>query len=188
MIYYIGAIHWGIEFASDGMKVSHLGGPKGIPRYLLGTLPVLLAWPTLLLPGQLALASQWAAFTLVWYADMIATGKGWTPVWYSTYRFGLTAIVGTTIIITLVSTNYWAIDEVGYRSTLHKLQSIRQREKDEDLKADDGSEARGGIKVKGQIPKTGTVMSRSGEDSYVIIEEVERTVNSKQHKRNDQQK
>ncbi|KNE94521.1 hypothetical protein PSTG_12167 [Puccinia striiformis f. sp. tritici PST-78] len=41
-------------------------------RYWLGALLVALAWPTLLLPHQVALASQWAALTIVWYTDMLA--------------------------------------------------------------------------------------------------------------------
>lgn len=72
-----GAIHWGFEFAG-------YGGRKGFPRYAMGITPVMLAWPTLLLPGQIALAAQWASFTIAWYLDMRATSAGWTPKWYST--------------------------------------------------------------------------------------------------------
>ena len=71
-------------------------------RYALGTFPVLLAWPTLLLPNQVALASQFVAFAATWFLDMRATnagcvfrfarpsrcadGFGWVPRWYSTVR------------------------------------------------------------------------------------------------------
>ena len=45
-------------------------------RYALGTVPVLLAWPTLLLPNQVALASQFVAFAATWFLDMRATNAG----------------------------------------------------------------------------------------------------------------
>ena len=45
-------------------------------RYALGTVPVLLAWPTLLLPNQVALASQFIAFAATWFLDMRATNAG----------------------------------------------------------------------------------------------------------------
>ncbi|KAG0141406.1 hypothetical protein CROQUDRAFT_663888 [Cronartium quercuum f. sp. fusiforme G11] len=170
----IGAIHWGIEFASHETKT----GPKGTPRYMLGTLPVILAWPTLLLPGQLALASQWAAFTIVWYTDMIATGKGWTPKWYSTYRFGLTALVGGSIIITLSATNYWAVNQVGYSSTSQKLQEIRERESGTIEEKQKGG-GTGGMKVKGIVPKGGSMGSVSGEDAFVKIKDVVAAKSSK---------
>ncbi|KAH9818665.1 hypothetical protein DFH28DRAFT_1080582 [Melampsora americana] len=178
---FLGAIHWGIEFAAEGSKPSNQLEPKGVPRYLLGTLPVLLAWPTLLLPGQLALASQWAAFTIVWYTDMIATGKGWTPKWYSTYRFGLTAIVGSSIIITLASTNYWAIDDTGYSSTSRKLQVIRERENFQNAK-DRQDGGTGGIKIKGELNEKSQVGSISGEDAFVKLKDLTKSNESNESK------
>ena len=62
-------LHWGLEFAK-------FGGEKGSMRYALGTVPVLLAWPTLLLPNQVALASQFIAFAGTWFLDMRATNAG----------------------------------------------------------------------------------------------------------------
>ena len=50
----------------------------------MGIVPVLIGWPTLLLPAQMALAAQWAGFTLVWYIDSRATARGWAPKWFST--------------------------------------------------------------------------------------------------------
>ncbi|EGG02044.1 uncharacterized protein MELLADRAFT_66561 [Melampsora larici-populina 98AG31] len=175
---FLGAIHWGIEFAAEGTKSTPQLEPKGVPRYLLGTLPVLLAWPTLLLPGQLALASQWAAFTIVWYTDMIATGKGWTPKWYSTYRFGLTAIVGGSLIITLAATNYWAIDDTGYSSTSRKLQVIRERENIQNAK-DRQDGGTGGIKIEGNLNDQSLVGSVSGEDSFVLLKDLKKSNESK---------
>ncbi len=54
------------------------------------------------MPVQYALISQFAAFTVLYLADSRATQHGWTPPWYGTYRFVLTAIVGGAIFISLV--------------------------------------------------------------------------------------
>lgn len=56
MLSFLGALHWGMEFAG-------YGGQKGYPRLLLGAAPLLVAWPTLALEPSLALVTQWAAFT-----------------------------------------------------------------------------------------------------------------------------
>jgi hypothetical protein len=61
-----------------------------------------IAWPSLLLPIQYALITQFLAFNLLYYADSRATRRGWAPPWYSTYRFVLTFIVGATIVVTLI--------------------------------------------------------------------------------------
>ncbi|KAI7947487.1 hypothetical protein MJO28_009395 [Puccinia striiformis f. sp. tritici] len=94
-------------------------------RYWLGASPVALAWPTLLLPHQVALASQWAAFNIVWYADMLATSWGWTPRWYLTCGFGLTVIVSSSLLVTLgAGSYYWSLDDAIYTSMIKKPQSI----------------------------------------------------------------
>lgn len=79
---FLGAIHWGYEFAG-------FGGVKGPRRYMMGIFPVLAGWPTLLLPHQIALAAQWATFTALWYIDSRATAKGWAPKWYSTVSLSI---------------------------------------------------------------------------------------------------
>lgn len=68
---FLGAIHWGMEFA-------HLGGEQGWKRLALGTLPVLFAWPTTFLSHGAALATQWAGFTSMWFLDQKATSRGWS--------------------------------------------------------------------------------------------------------------
>jgi hypothetical protein len=80
---FLGAIHWGFEFAG-------YGGKQGPIRYAMGVFPVLVGWPSLLLSPQLALAAQWSVFTAVWYIDSRATVKGWAPKWYSTVRIAHT--------------------------------------------------------------------------------------------------
>ena len=61
-----------------------------------------IAWPTLLMPIEYALLTQFAAFTLLYYVDTKATYKGWTPPWYAIYRFVLTFIVGGSIVVSLI--------------------------------------------------------------------------------------
>lgn len=68
---FIGALHWGFEFAG-------YNGHKGTPRYLLGIAPVLAAMPTVVLEGELGLATQFAAFTGAWFLDRQATQAGWS--------------------------------------------------------------------------------------------------------------
>ncbi|UZJ51621.1 hypothetical protein CBS101457_000941 [Exobasidium rhododendri] len=104
LLSFLGAIHWGFEF-------SKFGGELGNKRYVLGLIPVALAWPTLMLTPQLALVSQWGAYVVTWFIDLKATNAGWAPHWYSSYRFGLTAAVGLSIIATLAGTNYYDADK-----------------------------------------------------------------------------
>ncbi|KAA1133242.1 hypothetical protein PGTUg99_011885 [Puccinia graminis f. sp. tritici] len=166
----LGTIHWGIDFAFRGMHANQAGQPQGTERYWLGALPVVLAWPTLLLPNQLALASQWAAFTIVWYADMLATSWGWTPRWYSTYRFGLTAIVGSSLLVTLGASSYWSLDDVEYASMSKKLQSIQDDQLSQHIHSEDGSV--GGGRVEGVMNKDTPMGSVSGDKAFVKITDV----------------
>jgi len=79
MLSFLGALHWGMEFAG-------YGGQQGYKRLALGAAPVLIAWSTLTLDPTPALAAQWMAFTGMWYADSRATSLGWAPKWFSQYR------------------------------------------------------------------------------------------------------
>ncbi|KAG8737479.1 hypothetical protein FRC11_002016, partial [Ceratobasidium sp. 423] len=113
---FLGAIHWGLEFAK-------YGGEQGYKRLALGVAPALYAWPTLGLAPEVALAAQWAGFTAFWWADSKVTTAGWTPKWYSQYRFYLSILVGGCIIGTLAGTNYFgpASSTKIDHSKLHKL-------------------------------------------------------------------
>lgn len=71
-------------------------------RYGLGVMASVAAWPTLLMPMDFALTSQFAAFVMLYFADSRATVRAWAPSWYGTYRFVLTAIVGAAIVISLI--------------------------------------------------------------------------------------
>lgn len=71
-------------------------------RYGIGVMAPIVAWPTLFMPVEFALTTQFAAFVALYFADARATVRGWAPAWYSMYRFVLTAIVGVAIAISLI--------------------------------------------------------------------------------------
>lgn len=95
IISFLGAIHWGLEFAG-------YGGHQGYPRYAIGVLATAVAWPTLLLSAEIGLITQFCAFTFLYYTDSRAARAGWAPRWYGIYRFVLTAIVGVSIVASLI--------------------------------------------------------------------------------------
>lgn len=89
----------------------------------MGVLAPMLAWPTMALPVQFALTAQFAAFTFMYFFDARATTKGWTPQWYGTYRFVLTFIVGSAILISLIGREKIGADKprlTGLREKFHK--------------------------------------------------------------------
>jgi len=150
MLSFLGALHWGMEFAG-------LGGYKGYSRLALGAAPVIYAWPTLALDPTMALIAQWVGFTGLWYADLRATVAGWTPKWYSQYRFYLSLLVGTCIIGTVASTSYWG-PVAGHGLLSHDLELIRS------MRQKTHPEAEG--TVGGDVEAVGT--GRAG-DAYVIV-------------------
>ncbi|KAG8818547.1 hypothetical protein FRC17_010791 [Serendipita sp. 399] len=140
--------------------MSGYGGTKGAKRLMLGIAPTLVGWSTLGLDPGMALATQWAAFTGLWYADMKATAAGWTPMWYSQYRFYLSVLVGTCIIGTLAGTSYLGPSQ-SHSMALRELQQLRH---DREAK----------LKEERDTPVApGEVGSVSGEeegaDAYVLI-------------------
>ena len=137
-----------------------------MPRYLVGVVPVMLGWPTLLLPGQMALALQWAAFTGVWYIDSRVTARGWTPKWYSTYRFALSIVVGLCIILTLGATNYYQSGSID--SAAGKLANIKKQHK---VKATN-TDPTAGPRIEGTV--TGEIATQEGDDAYVKWENEEK--------------
>jgi len=116
---FLGALHWGMEFAG-------YGGSKGSKRLMLGVAPVLVGWGSLALDPSMALVTQWAGFTGLWYADMKATSAGWTPQWYSQYRFYLSVLIGTCIIGTLAGTSYLGPTQ-SHSATLRELHMLRDK-------------------------------------------------------------
>ncbi|KAK3400632.1 hypothetical protein B0T20DRAFT_150241 [Sordaria brevicollis] len=97
IISFLGAIHWGLEFAEK--TPSHA---RTRFRYGMGLLAPIIAWPTTLMSIQWALTTQFLAFTGLYYADSRATVRGWAPAWYATYRFVLTGIVGIALFISIL--------------------------------------------------------------------------------------
>ncbi|KDQ61073.1 hypothetical protein JAAARDRAFT_173588 [Jaapia argillacea MUCL 33604] len=122
MLSFLGALHWGMEFAG-------YGGHKMYSRLILGAAPVMFAWPTLALQPTTALIVQWVGFTALWWADLKATGAGWTPPWYSQYRFYLSILVGTCIIGSLAGTSYFG-PVAGHGLLSHDLNMIRAERKE----------------------------------------------------------
>ncbi|KAI5209711.1 hypothetical protein AUEXF2481DRAFT_30298 [Aureobasidium subglaciale EXF-2481] len=95
IISFLGAVHWGLEFAG-------FGGTQGYKRYAIGVWTPAVAWPTILLPVEYALITQFIAFNFLYYTDSRACKRGWTPPWYAVYRFVLTFIVGASIVLSLI--------------------------------------------------------------------------------------
>lgn len=97
IISFLGAIHWGLEFAEKQTLEN-----RARLRYGIGVLAPAVAWPTIFMPIQWALTAQFAAFCALYYVDAQATVKGWTPPWYASYRFVLTGVVGIALAISLI--------------------------------------------------------------------------------------
>jgi hypothetical protein len=95
IISFLGAIHWGMEYAG-------YGGYHSYRRYMIGVIAPAVAWPTIFMPVEYALITQFLAFNFLYFVDARATVRGWFPPWYSTYRFVLTFLVGASIVVSLV--------------------------------------------------------------------------------------
>ncbi|PQE08559.1 mitochondrial inner membrane 1 protein [Rutstroemia sp. NJR-2017a BBW] len=66
IISFLGAIHWGLEYAG-------YGGYHSYRRYVYGVIAPAVAWPTILMPVEYALITQFTAFTFLYFADARAT-------------------------------------------------------------------------------------------------------------------
>lgn len=97
----------------------------GYRRYAYGVVASAVAWPTILLPIEYALISQFAAFTFLYYADARAVVRGWAPHWYSTYRFVLTFIVGASIVASLIGRGQIADQINKLPSPADRVRAIR---------------------------------------------------------------
>jgi len=71
IISFLGAIHWGFEFAK-------YGGEQGYRRLAMGVIPVLFAWPTTFAVHSTALIAQWLGFTGLWLLDQRASTQAWS--------------------------------------------------------------------------------------------------------------
>ncbi|KAJ5107974.1 hypothetical protein N7456_004649 [Penicillium angulare] len=124
---FLGAIHWGLEWAG-------YGGKYGYKRYAAGVIAPAVAWPTLLLPFEYALISQFLAFTFLYYNDARAATAGRAPHWYSMYRFVLTFVVGASIVATLIGREQIAqslTTEHTIKDKINALIFLQKKEKEE---------------------------------------------------------
>ncbi|PYI06488.1 hypothetical protein BO78DRAFT_397215 [Aspergillus sclerotiicarbonarius CBS 121057] len=124
---FLGAVHWGLEWAG-------YGGKYGYKRYAAGVIAPAVAWPTLLLPVEYALISQFLAFTFLYYNDARAATHGRAPAWYSMYRFVLTFIVGASIVASLVGREQIAgtlTTEHTIKDKINALLFLQKKEKEE---------------------------------------------------------
>ena len=90
-----------------------------------------MAWPTLLLPVEYALISQFLAFTFLYYADARSTVKGWCPHWYQTYRFVLTFIVGASIVASLIGRGRIADQVTKPPGPADRMKALRESQMEE---------------------------------------------------------
>ncbi|MCJ1443660.1 MAG: hypothetical protein MMC23_004160 [Stictis urceolatum] len=121
IISFLGAIHWGLEWAK-------YGGELGYSRYMVGVVAPAIAWPTILLPVEYALIAQFLAFNYLYFVDARASARGAAPPWYSTYRFVLTFIVGASIVASLIGRGQ-IVEFVGHPSSAaQKIQALREHQ------------------------------------------------------------
>jgi len=121
IISFLGAIHWGLEWAG-------FGGFKGYPRYSMGIVATAVAWPTLLLSAEVGLIAQFLAFTFLYYNDARAAARGWAPSWYGTYRFVLTFIVGASIVASLIGRGQIADLVTRPPGPADRMRALRQQQ------------------------------------------------------------
>lgn len=175
---FLGAIHWGFEWAK-------LGGRIGHARYAMGVAPLLVAWPTLVLAPEMALISQFAGYVGVWFMDLRATSQGFAPRWYSTYRFWLTAAVGSSIILTLAGTNYYDVSPSRSTQRGAGAKLAANVQKDAKQKAEEIRASAQGIKgttpVEGKVG--GDVVAQKGEESFVQLDNPKRRKEKEEEER-----
>ncbi|TVY35767.1 hypothetical protein LSUB1_G007019 [Lachnellula subtilissima] len=172
IISFLGAIHWGLEYAG-------YGGYHSYRRYMYGVIAPAVAWPTIFMPVEYALITQFLAFNFLYFADARATVRGWFPAWYSTYRFVLTFFVGASIVATLVGRGQIVREDHTLKSPVDYIKSDRdaqwealEREEkerrlalekeseEEDAEAEEGGEEEGDEEGKDEEGKE----SKEGHD------------------------
>lgn len=135
IISFLGAIHWGLEWAK-------YGGEQGYPRYMIGVFATAVAWPTVLLSAEIGLITQFLAFTFLYYADSRAARAGWAPSWYGIYRFVLTAVVGASIVASLIGRGQIADLISSPTGAADRMRMIRDQQLQELDESDAESKAR----------------------------------------------
>jgi hypothetical protein len=124
------------------MEWAGYGGKVGYRRYAAGVIAPAVAWPTLFMPTEYALITQFLAFTFLYHADAQSSVKGWTPPWYSIYRFVLTFVVGASIVLSLIGREQLALHYDSKQGLVDKLKAVRaQQEKERAVSAPKAAEA-----------------------------------------------
>ncbi|EAW10591.1 DUF3429 domain-containing protein [Aspergillus clavatus NRRL 1] len=126
---FLGAVHWGLEWAG-------YGGKQGYRRYAAGVIAPAVAWPTLLLPVEYALITQFLAFTFLYYNDARAAAQGRAPHWYGMYRFVLTFIVGASIVASLIGREQISTTMSSQHTITDKVNALLFLKKKEQAEAD----------------------------------------------------
>ncbi|KAF2220460.1 hypothetical protein BDZ85DRAFT_183591, partial [Elsinoe ampelina] len=135
IISFLGAIHWGLEWAK-------FGGTQGYSRYAIGVVAPAVAWPTIFFPAETALIAQFLAFNFLYYTDSRATKRGWAPPWYAVYRFVLTFIVGASIVISLIGRGQIS-DQIGrLPAPADRIRALREAQADELEKEEEARRAK----------------------------------------------
>lgn len=116
---FLGAIHWGLEYAG-------YGGHQRYQRYAIGCSMPAIAWPTMLMPFEYALITQFAAFTGLYFADARQGVRGFAPSWYPTYRFVLTFIVGISIVASLIGRGQIEYEGSGQPTRADKMRELSE--------------------------------------------------------------
>jgi len=83
------------------------------------------------MPIEYALIAQFCTFTFLYYNDARAVIRGWSPPWYSVYRFVLTFIVGASIVLSLVGRGQIADKVTRVPGPADRMRALRERQLEE---------------------------------------------------------
>ena len=90
---FLGGIHWGLAIGP-----ASLGKTPSFGHLLVSVLPVLIAWPALLLPPAIGFILLAGAFITMFFVDVHASRKGLAPSWYPRLRLPLSCAAATSLI------------------------------------------------------------------------------------------
>ncbi|KAI5293039.1 hypothetical protein KEM52_005875 [Ascosphaera acerosa] len=175
---FLGAIHWGFEWAQ-------LGGRNGMYRYLPGILAPAVAWPTLFLPFETALLAQFGAFGILYFFDASASEKGTAPAWYGNYRWLLTFVIGISVFVTIWNREMLILH--GYHSACEasgeQLVETAREATRQMLHSDDASGEETGKRNETDAAAQTTVLSKLSEKAPSAVHYKESREDRKQHRK-----
>lgn len=131
---------------------------------MIGVVSTAVAWPTILLPVEYALITQFLAFNFLYYTDVRAKTRGWAPAWYGIYRFVLTFVVGSSIVISLIGRGQIA-DRVGRApSVADRIAAFGEYHPDEQEELDAQEQRRKFLGDEGEDDEDEEEEEEGGED------------------------